>query len=43
MKCSQELERNAIADKLQEVFSWMQEYGEDAEMVELLDKRSALE
>ncbi|KAL6308933.1 actin-like ATPase domain-containing protein [Sparassis latifolia] len=43
MKCSQEAERQKMAEKLQEALSWLHEYGDDAQTREYLDKRSVLE
>ncbi|EMD35137.1 hypothetical protein CERSUDRAFT_116612 [Gelatoporia subvermispora B] len=43
MKCSQEQERKAIQERLQETFSWLYEHGDDADTAQYLDKRSSLE
>ena len=43
MKCSQESERKAIADRLQQTFAWLNEEGDHAETWQYLDKRSSLE
>lgn len=42
-KCSQEEERKAIAEKLQETFAWLNEEGDSAETWQYLDKRSSVE
>ncbi|KAF8889043.1 Hsp70 protein-domain-containing protein [Infundibulicybe gibba] len=42
-KCSQEVERRSIADKLDESFSWLHDKGDIAETSQFLDKRIALE
>ncbi|KAJ6630178.1 Hsp70 protein-domain-containing protein [Mycena sp. CBHHK59/15] len=42
-KCSQEAERQAIAAKLEELFTWLHEKGDLAETSQFLDKRNALE
>ncbi|KAJ3771266.1 Hsp70 protein-domain-containing protein [Lentinula raphanica] len=42
-KCSQWSERQALAEKMEETFSWLHEQGDDAETSVLLDKRVALE
>jgi hypothetical protein len=42
-KCSQESERSAIAEKLDESFVWLHDRGELAETSQFLDKRIALE
>ena len=42
-KCSQDSERKAISEKLDESFSWLFEMGDLAETSQLLDKRVALE
>lgn len=43
MKCSQESERRAIAEKLQETFAWLNEEGDSAETLQYLDKRNSVE
>ncbi|KAJ3847020.1 Hsp70 protein-domain-containing protein [Lentinula lateritia] len=42
-KCSQPSERQAIAEKLEETFSWLHHEGDDADTTVLLDKRIVLE
>jgi len=42
-KCSQEQERRAIVEKLEESFAWLYDRGELAETSQFLDKRIALE
>ncbi|KAF8622291.1 hypothetical protein AX15_007154 [Amanita polypyramis BW_CC] len=42
-KCSQELERKAISDKLDELFSWLFDKGDLAETSQFFNKRIALE
>ena len=42
-KCSQDSERKAISEKLDESFSWLFDMGDLAETSQLLDKRVALE
>ena len=42
-KCSQESERRAISEKLDESFSWLFDMGDLAETSQLLDKRIVLE
>ncbi|KAJ3920624.1 Hsp70 protein-domain-containing protein [Lentinula edodes] len=42
-KCSQPSERQAIAEKLEETFSWLHDEGDDADTTVLLDKRIVLE
>lgn len=43
MKCSQERERESISEKVNEVYSWLHEDGEDAETDQYLTRRSNLE
>src|SRR6201996_6999320 len=42
-QCSQEAERKAIAEKLEESFAWLHDKGDVAETSQFLDKRNALE
>lgn len=42
-KCSQDGERRRISEKLQETFTWLSDYGDDADTRELIEKRTALE
>ncbi|KAF7297317.1 hypothetical protein MIND_00965000 [Mycena indigotica] len=42
-QCSQESERQAISDKLDESFAWLYDRGDVAETSQFLDKRNALE
>lgn len=42
-QCSQESERKAISEKLEESFAWLNDRGEFAETSQFLDKRIALE
>jgi hypoxia up-regulated 1 len=42
-KCSQQPERQAIADKLDESFAWLHDRGDLAETSQFLDKRMSLE
>lgn len=42
-KCSQQSERQAIADKLDESFAWLHDRGDLAETSQFLDKRMSLE
>jgi hypoxia up-regulated 1 len=42
-KCSQESERRAITEKLDESFSWLFDKGDLAETSQFLEKRVALE
>ncbi|KAJ4481128.1 Hsp70 protein-domain-containing protein [Lentinula aciculospora] len=42
-KCSRPSERQAIAEKMEETFSWLHDRGDDADTSVLLDKRIALE
>jgi len=42
-KCSQETERKAIAEKLEDSFAWLHDRGDLAETSQFLDKRIALE
>ncbi|KAJ3516309.1 hypothetical protein NLJ89_g1202 [Agrocybe chaxingu] len=42
-KCSQEEERKAIAEKLENSFGWLHDRGDLAETSQFLDKRNALE
>ncbi|OCH90865.1 actin-like ATPase domain-containing protein [Obba rivulosa] len=43
LKCSQDEERKAIREKLQETFAWLSEHGDDADTAQYLDKRASLE
>ncbi|KAJ8481302.1 hypothetical protein ONZ51_g6075 [Trametes cubensis] len=43
VKCSQTQERKAIAEKVDETLVWLQDHGEDADTIEYIDKRTALE
>ena len=43
VKCSQNQERKAIAEKVDETLVWLQDHGEDADTIEYIDKRTALE
>lgn len=43
VRCSKEEERKAIQDKLEEPLLWMHEEADGASMMELLDKRDAME
>ncbi|KAI0331368.1 actin-like ATPase domain-containing protein [Cubamyces sp. BRFM 1775] len=43
VKCSQTTERKAIAEKVDETLVWLQDHGEDADTIEYIDKRTALE
>ena len=42
-KCSKPTEREAIAEKLDESFTWLHDRGDYAETSQFLDKRIALE
>lgn len=42
-KCSQQSERQAIADKLDELFAWLHDRGDLAETSQFLEKRMSLE
>lgn len=42
-KCSTEAERQAITEKLEESFIWLNDRGDSAETSQLLDKRVSLE
>lgn len=42
-ECSQESERKAIQDKMEETFNWLHDKGDIAETSQLLDKRNGLE
>ena len=42
-KCSQQSERQAIAEKLDESFAWLHDRGDLAETSQFLDKRMSLE
>lgn len=42
-KCSQQSERQAIADKLEESFAWLHDRGDLAETSQFLEKRMSLE
>ncbi|KAI8996318.1 actin-like ATPase domain-containing protein [Trametes punicea] len=43
MKCSQDTERKALAEKVDETLAWLQDHGEDADTIQYIDKRTALE
>ncbi|KAM5537435.1 hypothetical protein V8D89_008954 [Ganoderma adspersum] len=43
MKCSQASERKRISEKVDEAYSWLQEHGDDAETIQYIDHRTALE
>ncbi|KAI0354229.1 actin-like ATPase domain-containing protein [Trametes cingulata] len=43
VKCSQNSERKAIAEKVDETYAWLQEHGDDADTMQYIDKRTALE
>ncbi|PIL26008.1 transporter [Ganoderma sinense ZZ0214-1] len=43
MKCSQASERRRISEKVDEAYSWLQEHGDDAETIQYIDHRTALE
>ncbi|KAI0369349.1 actin-like ATPase domain-containing protein [Pilatotrama ljubarskyi] len=43
VKCSQSSERKAIAEKVDETLAWLQDHGEDADTMQYIDKRTALE
>lgn len=42
-KCSQDSERKAIAQRVEETMNWLQDKGDIAETSQFLDKRIALE
>ena len=42
-KCSKDNEREAMATKLEETFSWLSDHGDDAKTNEYIERRSALE
>ncbi|TBU57224.1 actin-like ATPase domain-containing protein [Dichomitus squalens] len=43
MKCSQSSERKRLAEKVDEAYAWLQEHGDDADTIQYIDQRSALE
>lgn len=43
MKCSQKTERTAMGEKLEETFRWLHDHGDDADTVDYILKRTALE
>ncbi|KAH9851306.1 actin-like ATPase domain-containing protein [Lenzites betulinus] len=43
MKCSQAAERKALAEKVDETLAWLQDHGDDADTIQYIDKRTALE
>ena len=43
VKCSQPSERKRIAEKVDEAYSWLQEHGDDADTIQYIDQRTALE
>ena len=43
VKCSQPSERKAIAEKVDESLSWLNDHGDDGETIQYLEKRFALE
>ncbi|KAI0772399.1 actin-like ATPase domain-containing protein [Trametes elegans] len=43
VKCSQSAERKALAEKVDETLAWLTEHGDDADTIQYIDKRSALE
>ena len=43
MRCSQERERVAMREKLEQTFGWLHDEGEDADTVEYIGRRSAIE
>lgn len=42
-KCSKEVERQAISEKLEDSFHWLHDKGDAAETSQFLDKRISLE
>lgn len=42
-KCSSEIERKEMAERLDELTEWMHEHGDDAEVTKFMDKRNILE
>ncbi|OBZ74655.1 Heat shock protein 17 [Grifola frondosa] len=42
-KCSQEVERKAMAEKLEETLAWLHDLGDDADTIQYIDKRNAVE
>ncbi|KAL1943263.1 hypothetical protein VTO73DRAFT_4338 [Trametes versicolor] len=43
VKCSQSAERKALAEKTDETLAWLADYGDDADTIQYIDKRTALE
>ncbi|KAI0830309.1 actin-like ATPase domain-containing protein [Trametes gibbosa] len=43
VKCSQAAERKALAEKTDETLVWLQDHGDDADTIQYIDKRTALE
>ena len=43
VKCSQPSERKSLAEKVDETLAWLQDHGEDADTIQYIDKRTALE
>lgn len=43
MKCSQQGERSAIWERLEEIFAWMHDEADNADMTQFLEKLSSLE
>lgn len=41
VKCSQDSERKAISERLQETIHWLAEHGDEADTIQYIDKRSA--
>ncbi|KAI0633042.1 actin-like ATPase domain-containing protein [Trametes polyzona] len=43
VKCSQAAERKALAEKTDETLTWLADHGDDADTMQYIDKRTALE
>ncbi|KAI0742863.1 actin-like ATPase domain-containing protein [Daedaleopsis nitida] len=43
VKCSQPSERKSLSGKVDETLGWLQEHGDDADTIQYIDKRTALE
>ena len=43
VKCSQPSERKSLAEKVKETLGWLQDHGDDADTIQYVDKRTALE
>ena len=43
VKCSQPSERKKLSEKVDETLAWLNDHGDDADTIQYIDKRTALE